>query len=165
MVVAGVHIVPHVTDLGISLATAANILAIRGGLVITGNIIIGAVADRYGRKPVLIICYVLTTATLFWLVVAQELWTFYLIAAILGLFTAGARVLMYPITAELFGLGSIGVILGSTIYAGIIGGSISPILAGMIFDTTGSYQIGFLISAAVSFTGLILVLFLRPPTS
>ena len=35
----------------------------------------------------------------------------------------------------------------------------------MIFDVTGSYQIGFLISAAVSSIGIVLVLFLRPPTN
>jgi len=161
MVVVGIHIIPHATDLGISLASAANILAIRGGLAIPGNIIIGGVADRFGRKPILISCYVLTTATLFWLVVAQELWMFYLIAGVLGFFTAGARILVYPITAEVFGLSSIGVILGSTLYAGIVGGSIGPTLAGKIFDETNSYQLGFLISAALTAIGLILALFLR----
>jgi len=161
MMIIGVHIVPHATDLGISLANAANILVINGGLMILGSVILATAADRVGRKPVFIISFILRTLALFWLLIAKQLWAFYLFAAIFGFFTAGARVLMFPILAELFGLKSLGVILGCINYAGIIGGAISPVLAGMMFDVTGNYQLGFLISAVISIAGLILASLLK----
>ena len=165
MMIIGVHIIPHATDLGISPANAANILAIRAGATILGNIILGAAADRIGTRPALIISSILRTAALFWLLIAEELWMFYLFAVVAGLFGAGAGVLIYPILAELFGLRSLGVIVASSQSAGIVGGAISSTLAGLIFDVTGSYQLGFLICAAFSGLGLVLAWLLRPPSS
>ena len=165
MTIIGVHIIPHATDLGISPANAANILAIRAGMTILGNIAVGAAADRIGTRPVLIISTLLRTAGLFWLLIARELWMFYLFAVIVGFFAAGSGGLMYPILAELFGLRSLGVIVGSTQYGGVVGGAISSALGGIIFDVTGSYQLGFLICAAFSALGLVLAWLLRPPSS
>jgi OFA family oxalate/formate antiporter-like MFS transporter len=45
-----VHIVPHVTDLGISAASAANILAAMGAASVIGNVILGGAGDRIGNK-------------------------------------------------------------------------------------------------------------------
>ncbi|MFC2006603.1 MFS transporter [Chloroflexota bacterium] len=163
MVIIGVHIIPHATDLGISPVNAANILAIRAGANIIGNIAIGVAGDKIGTKPALIISFILRTTALFWLLIIKEVWMFYQFALIIGFFAAGSGALMYPIVAELFGLGELGVIIGSVQYAGVVGGAMSTTLGGMIFDHTGSYQLGFLICAAFSFIGLILACFLRLP--
>ncbi len=41
------------------------------------------------------------------------------------------------------------------------GGAIGPFLAGYIFDVTGSYQLAFFVSAALSIVGLMLAAALR----
>ena len=64
--------------------------------------------------------------------------------------------------AKLFGLASLGIILGSIEFVSMVFGVISPILAGHIFDITGSYQLAFLICATINIIGLILSLLLRP---
>jgi MFS family permease len=64
--------------------------------------------------------------------------------------------------AELFGLNSHGTILGAVMFGGTIGGAAGPLLAGHLFDITGSYQIHFLTCALFSFIGIILTLFLIP---
>ncbi len=160
-----VHIVPRITDLGIPAMVAANILATSGGLGIVGRIGIGSLSDRVGRKSSLIISFILLLVALLWLTVATELWTLYLCAAIYGLGAGGVIALSSPITAELFGLRAHGVIMGASAFAATVGGAIGSVLAGRIFDTTGSYFLAFLVSAALAIASLILASLLKPIAS
>ncbi|MFC2047244.1 MFS transporter, partial [Chloroflexota bacterium] len=107
-----VHIVIHATGLGISVTAAANILAIIGGIGILGRIILGSVGDRISNKVASIISFSLMSVALFWLAWAQDLWMLYLVAGIFGLGFGGVLALLSPMSAELFGLRSQGVILG-----------------------------------------------------
>ena len=157
-----VHIVLHAIGLGISAMTAANILAIGGGASIGGRVIIGGIGDRIGYKQTMIIGFGLMSVTLFWLIGAKELWMLYLFAAIFGFANAGTDTLFAPMIAKLFGLRSLGVIFGANAVGYTLGGAIGPVLAGYIFDITGSYQLAFLISAVVGLIGLIALLFLKP---
>ena len=160
-----VHIVPHATGLEVAATMAANILAIIGGLSIAGRVIIGGVADRIGNKPALIIGFITMSLALFWLVAAKEIWAFYLFAVVFGFAYGGVAVMESPIVAELFGLSSHGVILGVIAFGFTSGGAIGPVLAGHIYDVTGSYQLAFLIYAAVSILAIILAILLRPTSS
>ena len=45
----------------------------------------------------------------------------------------------------------------------VMGGAIGPLMAGRIFDLTGSYQLVFLILTAMAIVGIILIATLRPP--
>jgi len=157
-----VHIVPHATDLEISAASAAIILAIIGGLSTGGRVTMGITGDRIGNKLAFIMSFGLISAALFWLLAAKGLWMLYLFAVIFGFGYGGIAVLVSPIVAEQFGLNSLGIILGVVIFSCAIGETIGPVVAGHIFDTTGSYNLAFLICAAVSFISLILVSRLRP---
>ncbi len=157
-----IHIVPHAIDLGIAPASAANILATHGGLSIVGMVVMGSVADRIGNKQACIIGFALTAAALFWLVPATEAWKLYLFAGAFGFGQAGSSVTQSPIVAELFGLRSIGLTLGIVSLAFTIGGAVGPFLTGYIFDISGSYQVAFLVSAAISIIGLILTALLTP---
>jgi len=158
-----VHLVPYATDLGISATTAANILATFGGLSIVGRIMFGTIADRIGNRQVFMIGFAVMLAISFLLVPAtKEAWLLYLFAAIFGCASAGAGLLVSPIIAELFGMRSHGLIFGLADLGFPIGGALGPFLAGKIFDSLGSYQVAFLICAAVSALGLILAAILRP---
>jgi len=156
-----VHIIPYATNLGISTVNAANILVIRGGFTIAGTVILGAIADRIGKKPVLIFSLIVRTAVFCGLIIAKDIRIIYLIVAILGFATGGSGALMSPMVAQIFGLSSLGAIFAGVQIGGLLGGTISPILAGQIFDITGNYQISFLINAIVCFIGLIPALLIR----
>ena len=156
-----VHIVIHAIDLGIPAISAANILAIMGGAGIAGRILIGSAADRIGYKPALLIGFTLMSASFLWLLVAKELWALNLFAVIFGFGIAGLAVLESPLTARLFGLGSLSVIMGSVEFVSTILAIPSPIIAGYIFDIKDSYQLTFLILAGVSIIGLILSLLFK----
>ena len=157
-----VHIVPHATELGISATVAANILVAIGGLSIVGRIVIGSTSDRIGSRLALIIGFILMTAALGWLLVADEMWKFYLFAAVFGFAYGGLGSMQSPLAAELFGLSAHGAILGVIIFGITIGGAIGPIMAGGIFDIRGSYDLAFLVCIIISIIGLVLTALLTP---
>jgi MFS family permease len=157
-----VHIVPHITELGISAASAASVLATAGGMSIIGNFILGSAADRIGNRQVFIIGFILMATALFWLVPAAEAWMLYLFAVVFGFAHGGMGASESPLVAGLFGLSSHGLIFGFVGLGFTIGAAIGPFLAGHFFDITDSYQVAFLVCAAMSIVGLILTALLKP---
>ncbi len=67
-----------------------------------------------------------------------------------------------PMMVRLFGLKSLGSIVGSSSGAFAVGSAIGPIATGYIFDTTTSYQLAFLISAIFAAGGLAFAAVIRP---
>lgn len=137
------HIVPHATDIGISQASAATVLALSGGMGIPGRMIIGILSDRIGRKASAVICSLLQAAALVWLIWAQELWTFYLFALVFGFGFGGVDVTTASLIGDIFGKRSLGAIMGMLTVAWGLGAAGGPIVGGLVFDITESYLIAF----------------------
>jgi len=156
----GVHIVPHATDIGIPEVMAASILSITAGVGTFGRLAIGFISDRVGGKLALSACLSLGTLGLIWLLFAEEIWMFYLYAIVQGLSFASVVTLLPVLTAELFGLKSLGVMIGALTVVGIIGEALGPVLTGTIFDITGSYWLAFLTCVGIIAAAVILSLVL-----
>ena len=158
-----VHMVPHITRLGISDINAANVLAVNGGIGIVGNFVLGGlVGDRIGNRKAFIIGFILSTAALVWLVPVRELWMLYLFAAVFGLGLGSMGTSESPLVARLFGLTSHGLIYGVMGLGFTIGGAVGPVMIGYICDVTESYQSAFIVCAALGIIGLILMVILKP---
>lgn len=157
-----VHIVQHAIDLKISPVSAANILAARGAVVILGNYILGALADRIGNRQIYIIGLVMMSAALLWLPLADKEWMLYLFIVVAGFASGGMGASESPLTAWLFGMSSHGLIYGVVHVGFTIGAAAGPFITGYIFDLTGGYQLAFLTCAAFGVIGLILTIILRP---
>ena len=155
-----VHSVIHAIGLGMSLTSAANIIAIIGITGIMGRLALGHLADVIGLKPVLIVCLALSSISFLWLLIAGEPWMLYLFAAVFGVAYGTFEVLQSPIVARLFGLGSFGAIFGIALAFSSIGYIVGPVVAGYVFDTTDSYQLAFIICVVMSFISLISAAFL-----
>lgn len=155
-----VHFAPYFTDLGNPASTAANILASRGGAMVVGTVILGNIADRAGTGKINVSGFALIMVALFFLLICKEVWMFFLFFILLGLGNGGVAATISPLTAELFGLRSHGLIFGTLGLGYTIGAAIGPLVAGYTFDVTDSYQIAFIVSAAVGVVGLILSLLL-----
>ena len=90
---------------------------------------------------------------------------FYLSAGVFGTGYGGFVTLLSLMVAELFGLGSLGAIMGVVMFAGVtFGGALGPVLGGAIFDVTSSYDLAFLISALLAIIAVGLILLLRAPS-
>ncbi|MGD2124991.1 MAG: MFS transporter [Desulfobacteraceae bacterium] len=156
-----VHIVLHATDIGMEPIKAAGVLSTIGGVSMVGRLSTGIAIDRIGNKKSMMMCFMLLIASLFWLQVAGEMWMLYLFAVVYGLAHGGFFTVISPMVAELFGMGSHGVLFGMVVFSGTVGGSIGPVVAGYIFDIARSYQLVFVILAGVGITGVLLTLFLK----
>ncbi|MFC1845985.1 MFS transporter, partial [Chloroflexota bacterium] len=157
-----VHIIPHATDLGISSIDAANILAIHGGAMVVASFLLGRLCDRIGPRKVYIICFSIALVSLLLLMQSSAMWMFYLFAILFGLANGGNVVSDAPLVARLFGLKSIGTIIGVSSCSFSIGVAVGPLLTGHLFDSTDSYMGAFITCAAISAVGIVLTSIIRP---
>ncbi|GMQ77079.1 MAG: OFA family MFS transporter [Gammaproteobacteria bacterium] len=160
-----IHIVPHATDLGVAPRVAAMILSTIGAVSIAGRLTIGTLFDRLGGRRSLTICFAVLLTSFVVLQLAETTWMLFLFAIIYGFAHGGFFTVMSPTLAEFFGIGSHGVIFGMVLFSGTIGGAIGPLLAGILFDKTGSYVVVFLILTGFGLLGLLLTSALRPMKS
>ena len=155
-----VHIAPYAVDIGISEAIAASIVSIIAGGSIIGRLSVGFISDRVGGRVALIACLIITTLALIWLIFAKEIWMFYIFAGVFGIAYGAIVPLEITLPVELFGLRSLGVILGGIMFISTIGGALGAPVAGSIFEVKGSYDLVLLVSVIVSALALILSLVL-----
>jgi MFS family permease len=156
------HLVPHITDLGISTSSAANIFAICGLFSATGCIALGTTSDRLGNRRALMIYFLVITVTLLWLTQLTDVWAFFLFAVFFGLSSGGSVPIESTILVDFFGIKSHGAILGTITFGFACGGALGPFLTGYIFDLTGNYRLDFLVCAIIAAMGLISCAILRP---
>jgi MFS family permease len=158
-----VHLVPHITQLGISNIDAASVLAVSGGIGIIGNFLLGGVlGDRIGNRKAFILGIVLALIGLVVLLFARELWIFYLFAVFFGLGLGAMGTSESPLAARLFGLKNHGLIYGVMGLGFTAGGSAGPVIIGYMGDLAGSYQSAFVVCLVLSLISLACLLMLRP---
>jgi len=162
MNVVTVHIVIHAEDLGFSPTDAASVLSLAAGVCIVARVLIGAVADTIGIKPVFIACFGMAVIAFLLLLFAKSLWMLYLFAGIFGFGLWSSGGLIVPLTADLFGLRSYGAIYGSVFLTGAIGGAFGPVLIGYLFDISGSYTLSFMVCLSISILGVGALAVLKP---
>jgi MFS family permease len=162
LMVIMLHIVPHVRDSGIPPLQAASVLSTIGAVSTVGRFVSGLVIDRRGSKTVMGVCFLLLLADLVWLQFAHRLWMLYLFGIIYGLAHGGFFTAISPLVAEWFGIHSHGTLLGIVVCFGTAGGAVGPLLAGHLFDLSGSYQSTFRILTAMALVSWGLLLSLRP---
>jgi len=158
-----VHLFPHITGLGFSGVSAANVMAVNGGVGIIGNIFVGGfIGDRIGNRKVLLIGFALVVASLVWLLSSNELWMFYLFAIVLSIAMGSIGTSESPLVARLFGLKNHGLIYAIIVLGFSTGAAVGPLVTGYIHDITGSYHNAFLVCIALAVVGFILSVLLKP---
>jgi MFS family permease len=141
-----VHIVIHAIGLEISSNTAATLLSLAAGISVIGRILVGAVADAIGNRRTIMLCFLMGAIAFMLITSSNEIAILYLGASIFGGTGWATGSLIAPLTASLFGLKSHGTILACIMMSATIGGAVGPVLIGYVFDITGSYHCGFIIT-------------------
>ena len=158
-----IHIVAAAIDTGITPEAAAIIITLSGITNTLGRLTLSGLATKIGNKTVLAMCLAIQALALLSLARASDLYTFYIIVAIYGLAYGGITPIMPTLAGSLFGTRSIGSIFGAINAAYTVGAAIGPLLAGYIFDITGSYSIAFVSTAIAMAMAFVLCLRLKPP--
>jgi len=160
--VVSVHIVPHAIDLKIPPIQAATVLSLAAAVAIPGRIFMGWLADRIGNRAGLCVCLTLSVVAFAYLPFAPGLETLYFFSVLYGLGLWATGAIMSPYFADLFGLKSHGAIFSCTVFSGTLGGGMGPVLVGYTFDSTGNYQLGFLLCFFASITAWIALMLVKP---
>jgi len=150
------HIVIYGRGIGLSPSVAASVFAVIGIVSIFGRLLFGQLADTFGLKLMLIVSFSLQCLAFSLLVVSDASWSFFTFAFIFGLSYGTVEILGSPILVELFGFKQLGTISGINLAFSSTGFVLGPVLAGYIFDTTGKYQLAFILCALMSLAGLTL---------
>jgi MFS family permease len=158
------HIVPHATDIGIPAMEAAVILSLMGGSNIAGRLLMGRVSDSMGRKATAIICALLVVGAMVWLIRSQDLWMFYLFGIVCGFSFGGLDPAVTALIGDIFGLRSIGIIMGILNVAFGIGAAIGPAVGGFVFDASKNYSMAFLAGALAMLIVALLIVLIRRET-
>jgi len=157
------HIVPHAINVSISPTIAAIILSVMGGTSTAAVIPEGFMADKIGVRKTAIILTALLVVSMLWLLVTGEaLWSLFLFAIMFGLTFSSLDILLALVSSSLFGLVSLGAIIGFVNSILSVGSALGPFVAGLLFDLTGNYQAAFLCCALVAIIALTIVSTLRP---
>lgn len=151
------HIAVHGMDLGMTSATAALLLSVVGASSVLGRLIIGGLVDKIGGKKSLALCFAVLGLSLGAMVGINSHSTLFVVVGFYGFTHGGLFTVVSPTVAAYFGMRAHGAIFGVVLFCGTIGGSIGPILMGLAFDRTGSYQLAFQSLTLLAVIGLLLV--------
>ncbi len=152
------HVAVHGMDLGLAQATAAGLLSVIGAASIAGRLTVGTLVDRIGGRNAYLVCLGCLAVSLAGLVGTAAPGALFAVIAVYGFAHGGLFTVVSPTVAENFGMRAHGAVFGVVVFFGTIGGSIGPILAGWVFDETGSYQPAFLTLLGGALLALALVL-------
>jgi MFS family permease len=141
------HFIPYAIDRGFTPSTAAAALGVMNGLNVGGVIVMGALADRCGRKNLLALIYAARGGAYALLLLAPGSWSLWGFAAVTGFSYWATAPLTTSLTADVYGLKTLGTLSGLTFLIHQIGGSASIQFAGFMRDLTGSYTVPFTTAA------------------
>jgi MFS family permease len=145
------HTVAYSEVRGMSPMMAAGVLSTLTGASIAGRIISGIVSDRFGGKKTFAACTLVEGSMLLWLMIASNAWMLLAFAVVFGIAYGGHTTQFPALTGDIFGVSRMGAILGAVVFFWGVGGALGAILAGHIFDSTGSYSLAFAIGAVAMF--------------
>ena len=135
-----VVMLPYFEEIGFSSGVAAASLSVYGVFSIGMRFAWGILADRYSVRRAIIIQAVLTGIGALILLQVAGTETVYIAMAYQGMTLSGFPPLSILLWPEFFGRMHIGSIVGLTQFFSTIAGAAGPVIAGFVYDQTGTYE-------------------------
>ncbi len=159
------HFILFLKDQGYSITTASRFLSILLASSLAGRVLVGYFADRFRKKNTMALFYLLLGAAIPLLYIAHRPTAAFAFAIVFG-FAMGADYMLIPlVTAECFGLPSLGKLLALIIMGYSIGQWLAPWLAGRIFDACHSYAWAWTILTAAGLLGAAAIYAIASPSN
>jgi MFS family permease len=151
------HFILFLQDLGYSRTTGSRFLSGLLAASLCGRVLVGYVADRFQKKNTMALFYLVIGGSIPLLFLAQHpaaAWSF---AAAFG-FAMGADYMLIPlVTAECFGIGSLGKLLATLIMGYSIGQWVAPWMVGRLFDVYHNYDLAWRVMATAGVLGAVAI--------
>ena len=156
----GPNLLPSLTDDGFSREQAASVQSVFGLSIIIGRVVVGYLVDRLWAPGVAAFCLAIPAAGAAMLHGSQTFETAALAAFLIG-FAAGAELdLMAFLAARYFGLAHYAKIY-SILYATLaVCSGTAPMIFASVYDSTGSYDLGYSVAAGLFMVSVVLILLL-----
>jgi len=138
------HMVPRITDTGVSLATASLVMSVCAGFGILGKLSFGWLSDHWRPANAVWATVVFQITGQLLMFQTEQLWIFAAGAAVFGYGMGGVVPLQGALIGRMFGRDRFGKAMGSMRPAMFPLQILGVPLAGWIFDVTGSYDPAFL---------------------
>jgi MFS family permease len=152
MFVPFAHVSAAARDAGIDAAQAVGLVGLIGIGSLIGRFAIGALADRLGRSLTLALMQGAMGASYLLWAGAASYPLFALFALCFGLSYGGIVSLLPALCMDYFGARAVASIIGMLYSGAALGNLLGPVLAGLVFDHTGSY--GLVIWACLALSAL-----------
>ncbi len=136
---------------------AARIISLVLTVSIIGRLLMGWLADRYPKKYVMLLIYLLVATSIPLLFFASAPGIMYLFAIIFGVGLGGEYLIIPLMAVELFGVRVLGRLMGVVLTADGVAEALSPVAVGYLRDVTGSYRIGFMTLIGMALVGAVAV--------
>ena len=141
------HGIPMLTDHGYTPMFASWALGVLGGSSIGFTVMLGAVSDRFGRRPVLAAIYAGRVLIFSGFFLIRDNPAAILAVAVLGGITmAGTGSMTSALTADIYGRFSVSSIFGLIFLVHQTGAALGSALAGVLFESTGGYGAAFAVA-------------------
>jgi MFS family permease len=150
MFVPFAHVSAAARDAGIDAAQAVGLVGLIGIGSLIGRFAIGALADRLGRSLTLALMQGAMGASYLLWAGAASYPLFALFALCFGLSYGGIVSLLPALCMDYFGARAVASIIGMLYSGAALGNLLGPVLAGLVFDHTGSYGLVIWVCLALS---------------
>jgi len=158
-----VHIGAFYRDQGLSLTLAAVAISFSWSISALGSVGWGWVLEKLEARRAYSIVFVILSVSSFYLLTVDSTASALVAAALIGSVSSGSNVIIAIMYANYFGRNSLGRIRGVSETGVLLGQAVGPLLAGIIFDSRGSYSLVFLLFGGIALTSSLVVLKAKPP--
>ncbi len=152
-----VHVIAHATDLGHPAARAAEVLALLLFTSFISRLLWGMLSDHIGGLLTLFISSGCQAVMLCAFLLADQLWSLYLVGGLYGLAYGGIVPTYAVIVREYFPVRELGWRIGVVYLFGTVGMALGGVLGGFVFDIAASYYAAFSVGVAFNVANLVLI--------
>jgi sugar phosphate permease len=151
-------------DRGYSQQDAARVISLVLACSIVGRLLMGWLADRWRKKSVMLLIYLLVAASIPLLLASGTRTPMYVFAVVFGVALGGEYMIIPLMAGELFGVHVLGRVLGIVLTADGVAEATAPMFVGYLRDTLLTYHVGFYALVGAALLGAVAIALLPSPT-
>lgn len=143
------HTVSYAVGCGLGVTAAVTIYSMEGAAGLGGRLLCGALADRVGAKPVLVVGLLVQAFAAVAYLKVNQIDGFYAVAIVFGMAYGGTMPLYASLARDAFSPAILGTVLGAMNMLSSLGMATGPLMGGWLYDRFGSYTWLYVGSMAV----------------
>ena len=129
---------------------------------IIARLVVGIFADGVDKRLLTVVLFVVQGTAILLIIHTDNIAATWVLTLVFGLTIGNIYMMQSLLVGEIFGIVSFGSIFGLISLAGQVGSGLGPIGVGILHDQTGGYTVPFTVTALLTYTAALAILFARP---